>query len=257
MTTSNSKSLLGLRAALTLLIVGMAASVAFAAGPRTRTHVVQAGETLSHVASRYRTTLDELKGLNHIANDDHVIVGQRLHVPLPAFVKDAQVQVVDHTVAHRETLTNIAERYRTSVRAIRQLNNLRGDRLVVGQQIAVPTVGPVARRVPFTYTVKRGDSLNTIAVKHGLAPRAIRRLNPKVLWRTLLAGRQVKLYREVYDPAPPEAPAPVQPGEPAEVEAALVEALAAQPESTRVSGKPIPAIVPAPTTKPQPRAAKR
>ncbi|MBI2506025.1 MAG: LysM peptidoglycan-binding domain-containing protein, partial [Candidatus Latescibacteria bacterium] len=42
-----------------------------------------------------------------------------------------------HVVKRGDTLINIAQRYQLSVRQLRQWNNLRGDRLAIGQRLAL------------------------------------------------------------------------------------------------------------------------
>ena len=49
--------------------------------PRTKTHTVQAGDTLSAIARQYRTTVSELQRLNDIANVNLIRVGQVLNLP--------------------------------------------------------------------------------------------------------------------------------------------------------------------------------
>lgn len=47
------------------------------------THRVLAGETLSKIAQRYRTTVDALVKANQLTNPDRIQVGQRLKIPAP------------------------------------------------------------------------------------------------------------------------------------------------------------------------------
>jgi len=46
-----------------------------------QTHIVSAGETLSGIAQRYRTTVAALTRLNHIPNPNLIRVGQRINLP--------------------------------------------------------------------------------------------------------------------------------------------------------------------------------
>ncbi|MCE7985302.1 MAG: LysM peptidoglycan-binding domain-containing protein [Caldilinea sp. CFX5] len=43
-------------------------------------HIVQRGETLSHVARRYGLSIQQLLAMNNLSNPNHVYVGQRLYV---------------------------------------------------------------------------------------------------------------------------------------------------------------------------------
>jgi len=52
--------------------------------------------------------------------------------------RGAPVQPVEHVIRRGETLSAVASRYNVSVRQIRAANNLRGDRVVVGQVLRIP-----------------------------------------------------------------------------------------------------------------------
>ena len=96
-----------------------------------------------------------------------------------------------HRVRRGDSLSELACRYRTSVRAIMAANGLRrSNYLKVGWKLKIPTKHAVAsapeRPVQQsaklegrldTYVVKRGDSLWKIARRHGTTTHAIRSLN--------------------------------------------------------------------------------
>jgi membrane-bound lytic murein transglycosylase D len=81
---------------------------------------------------------------------------------------------VTHRVRRGESLSLIAQRYRSSVTAIRRMNNLRSvHRIYPGQRLRVPVRGrvPVASTPSFdakegTHTVHSGESLYTIARRY-------------------------------------------------------------------------------------------
>jgi LysM repeat protein len=66
------------------IYVGQRLSIPGAAAPaepETRTHVVQAGETLSQIARRYGVTMAALQTANAISDPDSIYVGQQLTIP--------------------------------------------------------------------------------------------------------------------------------------------------------------------------------
>ncbi|MHB1293478.1 MAG: LysM peptidoglycan-binding domain-containing protein [Anaerolineae bacterium] len=74
-----------------------------------------------------------------------------------------------HTVRWGETLSSIAHKYGVSVSALAEANALRNLNLVyAGQRLVIP--GVVATEYT-SYTVKRGDSLLSIAAKFGVSVR--------------------------------------------------------------------------------------
>ena len=76
-------------------------------------HVVRAGETVSSVAARYGVPAGILAGVNGVAPDAPLAVGQTLVVRHPREL---------HTVASGESVYSIALRYGLSVRTLYQNN---------------------------------------------------------------------------------------------------------------------------------------
>ena len=93
-------------------------------------HVVRAGETVSSVAARYGVPAGILAGVNGIAPDAPLAVGQTLVVRHPREL---------HTVAIGESVYSIALRYGLSVRTLYQNNPALGGRsaLYPGQTLVI------------------------------------------------------------------------------------------------------------------------
>jgi len=100
--------------------------------------------------------------------------------------------LIEHTVQPKEFLGKIAEKYGTTVDEIKKANNLSGINLRIGQKLKIPatknieenkvvtaTESPVAevKDAAGTYTVKKGESIFTIAKQYGITAYQIRRLN--------------------------------------------------------------------------------
>ena len=82
--------------------------------------------------------------------------------------------VIDYTVRSGDTLWLIANRYGTTVDAIKSLNGLTGNMLQIGQVLRIP----VSQEQPYiTYTVRSGDTLWLIANRYGTTVDAIKSLN--------------------------------------------------------------------------------
>ncbi len=94
-----------------------------------------------------------------------------------------------HRVRNGETLSQIARKYRTSVRKIARLNGIRNvSRIRVGQKLKVPLRYPLTKfssatqvassSTGFTrYRVRRGDTLWSIARKYNTSVKTIKNLN--------------------------------------------------------------------------------
>ena len=93
-------------------------------------HVVRAGETVSSVAARYGVPAGILAGVNGVAPDAPLAVGQTLVVRRPREL---------HTVASGESVYSIALRYGLSVRTLYQNNPALGGRsaLYPGQTLVI------------------------------------------------------------------------------------------------------------------------
>lgn len=99
-----------------------------------------------------------------------------------------------HRVAEGDTLFNISKRYNLSVADLITANNIQGNRIQKGQLLKVTvrqakTHEPAVRRV--AYTVRRGDTLNTIASRFNLDVNDLRRWNRNT--RTINPGQKLNL----------------------------------------------------------------
>ena len=90
-----------------------------------------------------------------------------------------------HVVAAGDTLANIAYKYGTTASALLQANNLEDANLIyIGQRIVIPgrsssggSTGGTTPAPATTYTVKYGDTLNSIARSFGVSLQAIMQAN--------------------------------------------------------------------------------
>ena len=79
-----------------------------------------------------------------------------------------------HTVRRGETLAQIAKAHGTSVATLVSLNGLSdADLILVGQQLRMPGAPSGGAGTTTSYTVRSGDTLGTIASRHGTSVAAI------------------------------------------------------------------------------------
>jgi LysM repeat protein len=151
------------------------------------THVVQAGETLYSIASRYGVTVEAIMAANDLTNANYIYVGQRLIIPGgsdgPARDDrdDGWGQGGKYVVKAGDTLTSIALRYGTTVGALATANGLNNaDYVYVGQVLNVPGESRVPEgdkgkepgrdwgqaKCEKIYAVRAGDTLSSIAWQH-------------------------------------------------------------------------------------------
>lgn len=101
-------------------------------GVTPTSYTVRRGDSLSMIAQRFGTTMAALKKHNSLKSDG-VQIGQV--IKLPGGVEPA---AREHKIQSGETLSGIAARYRVSLADLRRLNELRADRILVGQVLRIP-----------------------------------------------------------------------------------------------------------------------
>lgn len=113
--------------------------------PKTSKYTVRKGDNLGKIAAKHGITVDQLKELNNLT-DNNIMVGQSIVVPgdgEQAATKAAKAErekprTVTHTVRSGETLGAIAEKYGTTVSAIKRASGIKSDRISIGQKLTIP-----------------------------------------------------------------------------------------------------------------------
>ena len=154
-------------------------------------YTVKKGDTLYNIARIYGVSVDAIRNLNYLTSDN-LYIGQVLRIPeIYTRPEDMNVpQYINYTVKKGDTLYSIAKDYNTTVDSLLQDNGLKNNTLSVGQnlKIRVTTSGMVEEcfgeeyvpeSVPMLqeYTVKRGDTLYSIAKNYGVSVSDILKTN--------------------------------------------------------------------------------
>ena len=118
---------------------------------KTRSHTVQAGETLTQIASRYRISVQALMQANAMQTS-HIVSGAELRVPQKRQHERRQKQRLKtqsprqsvgntyrvYTVQRGDTLVRIARRYGISVRSLMLANRLSTSKIRPGISLRIP-----------------------------------------------------------------------------------------------------------------------
>jgi LysM repeat protein len=183
---------------ITLIVL---VALLFAAQPayaQSQTHVVQRGETLWSIAARYGTTPQAIVSANGLANANYIYAGQRLQIPV-ASNGGTSVPGGNYTVRSGDTLSSIAIRFGTTVNAIVQANHLANANLLyAGQRLLIPgggstTGGNQSDSSGQVYTVKRGDTLASIAYRFGTTAWAIASANGLANPNYIYPGQRLRI----------------------------------------------------------------
>ena len=166
---------------------------------KTITHKVKRGETLGKIADKYNLSVAEIKKVNKLRKDK-ITSGQKLKIPISTTQvevvknkpKKEQVstteRVIVHTVKSGESLEKIASKYKVSKHQIKDWNPdiEDGNTILIGSKIKIYTTesksiasnnAKTTATSPKTHTVKRGDTLYSIALKYDLTIQELKDLN--------------------------------------------------------------------------------
>lgn len=103
-----------------------------------------------------------------------------------------------YTVKAGDTLYGISNQFGVSVTELAELNGIQGSNLQIGKVLTIPSNSGTNPNNMFMYTVKRGDTLYSIAQKYNTTPQKIIDLN--YLKNTNLQIGQVLRIPEMYTP---------------------------------------------------------
>lgn len=99
-------------------------------------HTVSEGENLTLIAGKYNVSVDEIKELNGLEGDV-IIPGQKLKIngfsDSGTSNTKSSASKKSHKVKKGETLAAIADSYNVSISDLKNWNNLKSDKLLVGQ----------------------------------------------------------------------------------------------------------------------------
>ena len=137
------------------------------------TYKVKSGDTLYSIAKKYNISVDELKELNNLKNNN-ITVGQVLKIKSNIPSKEVTGKNY-YIVKSGDTLYSIAKKYNTTVDEIKKLNNLKSDNLSIGMELKIKEEPSSTNYID--YVVKSGDNLYSIAKKYNTTVDEIKKLN--------------------------------------------------------------------------------
>lgn len=117
-------------------------------------YTVNSGDTLYGIANKYGLTVDELKKMNNLTNNN-LTINQKLLVGGTSEVTPDGYDT--YIVKKGDSLWLIASKNGTTVDKLKDINNLKSNLLSVGQKLLIP------KQNNKQYVVKSGDSLYKIA----------------------------------------------------------------------------------------------
>lgn len=112
------------------IYVGQVLKISGATSNNSTSYTVQAGDTLSGIASKFGTTYQELARINNISNPNLIYVGQ--------VIKINGASNNTYTVVAGDTLSEIAQKYNTTVSELASKNGIADiNKIYIGQVLTI------------------------------------------------------------------------------------------------------------------------
>lgn len=194
-----------------------------------QTHTVSQGETMFAISRKYNVTIAELQAWNGL-DDVHLEIGQELviyteepdaeteeEITETAPPSPEQLEQIDresivrargespntyYTVRSGDTLNQIAREHNMNLEELRELNDLQGDLISIGQVLTVrdiqsaPSVAETAEESTpqgkfATYRVESGDTFEGLLESFQLTENQLITLNPGFNFDNLGSGQRI------------------------------------------------------------------
>ncbi len=132
----------------------------------TEVYIVQKGDMLSQLAVDFDTTTATLVQMNNLSNPDVLYVGQELRVPagrgasITTTKSTGSIQKGGtYTIQKGDTLSEISLAAGVSINDLRSLNNIKGDVIMAGDTLDIPSYGkvPTTTKKTSTQTTKKAE----------------------------------------------------------------------------------------------------
>ena len=153
-------------------------------------YVVRKGDNLSNIAKNHNVSVAEIKEWNHLSNTS-IQLGMSLQVANNALnskeetASTTKTENVEYIVKKGDNLGNIAKKFGSSLDDLKQWNNLQDNNIAIGSSLIVAkseaeivkaeipetfkkkdNLASVSKNKGINYSVKKGDSLYSIAKKY-------------------------------------------------------------------------------------------
>lgn len=164
------------------------------------TYIVQSGDSLSSIASKFNTTTGELAQLNDISNSNLIYPGEILKIPSvkrgPSNSISNKQYIKTYIVKAGDTLYGIAKMFHTTVEDLIELNGLsNANSIYPGQVLKIESSGRINDGEGFRdyYVVQKGDTLPTIAKRFNTSENELVENNDILGDKNLNEGHVIRL----------------------------------------------------------------
>jgi membrane-bound lytic murein transglycosylase D len=192
------------------------------------TYRVKKNDSLLGIAELFNSRVTDIRNWNNISYTTSISVGQTLTLYVPeekkdfyasldsqtpvekttlknTFSKNTSSAWVYHRIKKGENLNSIAVKYGLTINEIKEWNNLKSNKILVGSRLKIysekssksfTSSGETKSQKKsslYKYKVKRGDTMDELAQKFGVTTAQIRKWNG-LSSNDLFAGKTLKIY---------------------------------------------------------------
>ena len=159
-------------------------------------HIVESGDSLWALATKYDTEVKIIKEINYL-NTDVLSINSTLLIPLSKTESNNFIPYEMHIVSEGDTLWGIAETYNLDVEDLARMNSIKKDSyLQLGQQLTIGNKNIhrniESKKRTILYSVKQGDNLYKISDLFDVTIRSIKEIN-EFENETLMPGQIIKI----------------------------------------------------------------
>jgi len=137
-------------------------------------YIVQTGDYLSTIASRFGISIDELMAANNITDPNNISIGEKIIIP---GLEGISGVLVTETIGYGDTLRSLSRRNQVTVSFLQKLNHITSpSELYAGIGLVLPqkeNIKPLSGRV----VVEKGQSLLESAILENSDPWTIAQTN--------------------------------------------------------------------------------
>jgi LysM repeat protein len=194
-------------------------------GPSMETYTVKRGDSLWSISRRYDTSVAELYAANGLSENSVLRVGQQIQIPVEGSTAAVRTVSPDtyqptsfdqgstsYEVQRGDSLSVIAQRFDTTVRALKAANGKTSDLIRVGETLIVPVAddapapsasapppspapapAPTGAGATRSHTVRAGEFPATIARQYGMTTGELLALNGITDPRALQVGQVLRV----------------------------------------------------------------
>jgi membrane-bound lytic murein transglycosylase D len=119
-----------------------------------RRHRVEAGETITSIAKKYRVTAAAIAEANGLERGAELETGEKLIIPATRPPEEMRSHLVRYRVRKGDTLGGIADQFSVTSEQVRRWNGLKSNKVSRGMVLRIYTVGGAPESHPVRHTPK-------------------------------------------------------------------------------------------------------